>query len=101
MSPSPMDSQPPDLLVQITLFETEKGGRQSPILPPHFTCPLMVNEELFTCRLYFEAAIHPGQTFTPKMRLLLAEVQNELRPGATFALWDGRPIASGMVLQID
>jgi hypothetical protein len=99
MNQSPTDRRTPELLVEIALFETKCGGRHSPIVPPHFTGPLMLDNELFTCRIYLEAPVYPGDTFRAKLRLLQYEsLADRMVPGCSFTLWEGHPIANGVVI---
>jgi hypothetical protein len=49
---SQIEVSEPHVIAKVRLFQSEEGGRPSAILAPHFTCPMEVAGELFTCRLY-------------------------------------------------
>src|SRR5215813_3758670 len=88
------------VIADVRLFRSEEGGRSSAILAPHFTCPMEIAGELFTCRLYLTEVgrIDPGSEATVPIRFLAPElVSDKLKP-LSFKLWDGHYFAEGTVL---
>lgn len=97
-----IDVSEPQVIANIRLYPSEQGGRASAILAPHFTCPMEIAGELFTCRLYLAEAgrIDPGSEATVPIRFLAPElVSDKLEPGLSFRLWDGKYFADGTVLK--
>jgi len=96
-----IDVSEPQVIASVRLFRSEDGGRPSAILAPHFTCPMEIAGELFTCRLYLTEVgrIDPGCEATVPIRFLAPElVSDKLEPGLSFKLWDGHYFAEGTVL---
>lgn len=96
-----IDVSEPQVIAKIRLYRSEQGGRASAILAPHFTCPMEIAGELFTCRLYLTEAgrIDPGSEATVPIRFLAPDlVSDKLDPGLLFRLWDGKYFAEGTVL---
>ena len=94
----PIDIQESHVIANVRLYQPENGGRRSPILPPHFTCPIEIDGELFTCRLYLAdiGRIDPGGEATVPIRFLAPElVSDKVKLGLAFKLWDGRYFAEG------
>jgi hypothetical protein len=96
-----IDVSEPQVIASVRLFRSEDGGRASAILAPHFTCPMEIAGELFTCRLYLTEVgrIDPGSEATVPIRFLAPElVSDKLEPGLSFRLWDGHYFGEGTVL---
>jgi hypothetical protein len=98
-----IDANGPHLIAEVRLLKTGEGGRSSPLLPPHFTCPMEIAGELLTCRLYLESVgrADPGSIITVPVRFLAPElVRGKLNPGLHSRLWDGKFFADGTVLRV-
>ena len=99
-----IDFNEPHAIARVRLFLPEEGGRTSPILAPHFTAPMDIGGELFSCRLYLTeiGRIDPGGEAIVPIRFLAPDlVFEKLRPGVSFRLWDGRCFAAGVVLSLN
>jgi len=93
----------PEVRARIRLFTTAEGGRKGPILGPWFGCPTRIQDRYFDCRLQ---AVPPGpialgETVEVQLQFLCPELALPLLAlGQPFALWDGRTIGEGTVLEL-
>ena len=85
----------PDLTADVTYYPTEHGGRRSPTRANWFGCPCTVSgntDDLWDCRLFYEAPIEPGETRRVAIVFLSKEAIPIFRAASHFYLWDGRLI---------
>jgi hypothetical protein len=86
------------------MYPTDAGGKAVTIPPVQFRCPLLINGELFDCRLLLNqtgTSLSPGRTADVPIKFLYLDlVRNLLMPGAKFALWDMQNFADGTVLEV-
>jgi hypothetical protein len=88
---------------RVHFYETDRGGRKGPIVPPNFGCPLEIDKQSYDCRLLLKDAkpIEPGETIVLPVHFLRPElVLPKLSVGQTFYLWEVGHIAEGEVLEI-
>lgn len=95
----------PDVTARIHLYSKDQGGTPNQI-SLGFRCPLRFegNDETFhDCRLFLEPnrRYSAGEVFTVAVSFLCRElVENQLKEGAKFKLWDSRFIGEGEVLRV-
>jgi hypothetical protein len=98
----------PDATVRVHLFPADAGGRQTAISSPQYGCPIFFSgqrEQGYDCRLLLDqtgAILEPGgpSVVVPVKFLSPELVSSFLRPGARFALWEGKDIGEGEVVQV-
>ena len=93
----------PEIVVEITLLQTEVGGRKSPILQGEYRGVLGVGEEHFSVRLFvpLEDGIAPGQVQQFGVQFLVPQAALPHFPiGVSFTLWEGRVIGHGQVIEV-
>jgi hypothetical protein len=93
----------PHLIVDVTLYPTDVGGRRSPTRAKWFICPckLTKNADIaWDCRLYYDAPIAPGETRRGVGAVFLSKDGLPLfRQAGRFYLWDGRIIGEATVVE--
>ena len=80
----------------VTLYATEKGGRESAIVADWFGCPVKVHEQDFSAwdfRILTQGeAISPGETKRFGVVFLMPEAGALFRRLPKFYLWEGKII---------
>ncbi len=92
----------PDIIALITLYPTNRGGRQGATPPDKFGCLFELNGEYFDCRLLLGGigALSPGQTAVVPILFLSPELlRGHISVSQAFYLRDGCRIADGEVVQ--
>jgi hypothetical protein len=97
-----MTDAPPDLVADITLYPTERGGRRGPTPPEWFACVCLLAPDDgrgWDCRLLLGGrSLLPGETRRVGMVFLSdGEAVAMLRNADRFLLWDGRVVGEGTV----
>jgi hypothetical protein len=86
----------PDFIAEITLYSSDKGGRNHPIIGERFGCPCKFDPKDFTawdCRILTEGeSFLPGETKQLGIKFLSPSVAPAFRSVAKFYLWEGRII---------
>ncbi|MCB9507765.1 MAG: hypothetical protein H6700_02615 [Myxococcales bacterium] len=103
-----MDTLRPDAFVRVTLKTTRDGGRMGPLPRPRFNCPVFFGdqrEHANDCMFLVEEAdgeLVPGGAprIVPVKFLAIGLVRDELRPGNTFVLWEGREVGWAKVVDV-
>jgi hypothetical protein len=93
----------PEIIVEITLYPSEVGGRKGAILQGEYRGVLGVGSENFSVRFFvpFEDGFSPSQTQRFGVQFLVPEAALPHFPaGAEFSVWEGRVIGSGRVLEV-
>jgi hypothetical protein len=93
-----------DIIADVTLYPTERGGRRGPTPAEWFGCPCTPRLEppdYWDCRLYYEAPIQPGETRRVAVKFLSKEAIPIFRSAGRFYLWEGRIIGEAIVIQSD
>lgn len=97
-------SKKPDIVARVRLYPTTDGGREAPLQPRQFSCPLFFQNEGFDCRLLLDLTgetLFPGAEAEVPIKFLFPEnVKPRLKPGDSFKLWDLKYFAEGEVLKI-
>lgn len=93
----------PQLVAEITLYATERGGRQGPTPPDWFGCLCQLargDSQGWDCRLSLHGSpMAPGETRRVELTFLSVDqaVPAILETGRFF-LWEGRIIGEGKVV---
>ena len=86
----------PDFLAKITLYSSDQGGRQHPIVGEWFGCPCKFDPEDFTawdCRILTNSVqFSPGETREFEMVFLTPQAGRLFHVVRTFYLWEGHII---------
>ena len=101
--PLPAFRMRPEVRARIRLFTTAEGGRKGPVLGPWFGCPTRIQGKYFDCRLQTvpPGPIALGEPVEVQMQFLCPELALPLLAvGCEFALWEGRTIGEGIVLEL-
>jgi hypothetical protein len=97
-----MKTLDPHFKVDVTLYPTDKGGRQEPIKREGFGCPCKLDERSDTaadCRLLLGGqTIAPGETKRVGIRFSYEPAVPIFRLAGKFYLWDGRIIGEATVV---
>jgi hypothetical protein len=90
----------PHFFAEITLYSTDKGGRQSPITAEWFGCPIKVHERDFSAwdfrMLLRGETIAPGETKRFGVVFLMPEAAALFRLLPKFYLCEGRVIGEAI-----
>ncbi len=92
----------PDVIIEVRFKTTEEGGRKGPVYIEQFRCPVSVDNELFDgCMPLNGQRIELGQTYRLQVWFLWPDlVLPKLSVGKDIALWDGKEIAVGKVIEL-
>ena len=107
-----INAMPPQLVADMYLYPTEKGGREHAV-HPGWGCPCArsmnpevvgygTHEHPLICRdgwPQLTAPLSPGETRRAGFVFLSPEASEELREAGTFYLWEGRFIGEATVVQ--
>jgi hypothetical protein len=92
-----------ELLADVTLYTTGKGGRLGPTPPEWFGCPCKINRDDlqgWDCRILLGGtSMSPGDTRRVEIIFLSPEQALPMfRAAGVFFLWEGRVIGEGRVV---
>jgi len=91
-----MKNVAPDFIAEITLYKSDKGGRQHPIVTEWFGCPCKLDPKdfsAFDCRILNNGErFSPGQTKQFGIVFALPEAAPMFRKVSKFYLWEGHII---------
>ena len=92
----------PDIIVEIRFKTHDEGGRESSLFGEFYPCPLFIDGEAFECRVLLgNKRIELGQWYQLPVQFLHRDlVVPMLSPGKPVALWEGKEVASGKVLEV-
>jgi hypothetical protein len=94
----------PQLIADVTLYASERGGRKEPTPADWFGCPCMVSKDrdAWDCRILLQGIpLAPGETRRVGMVFLSHnEAIADLRQAAKFYLWEGRFIGEGTIVEV-
>lgn len=91
-----------DAILSVRFRTPEEGGRKTSVGGDHYSCPFVIGDGAFDCRIFLEGrTLELGRTYEVPVRFLNANMVGPLlREGLTFALWEGKLIADGVVLSV-
>lgn len=92
----------PDFIARIHLLRTNEGGRKGPTPPAEFRCPLEFKARYYDCIIILGGggSLVPGETRNVPIILVDRTVAPRLRIGDQFALWEGKTIGKGEVIEV-
>jgi hypothetical protein len=92
----------PDFIASITLYPSDKGGRQHPIVGEWFGCPCKFDPQDFSawdCRILTRGErFLPGETKQFGMVFLSPEAAPMFRKVSKFYLWEGHIIGEATAI---
>ena len=97
------DTVVPDIVVELRLLPTSRGGRMSPIRRGEYRAVFGVDGQYFSCRLFVSMpdGMAPGETAHFGVQFLVPQVALPFfGVGTHFTLWDHRTIGRGVVLGV-
>lgn len=84
-----MDRIKPDILAEIYLYPTEEGGRKGPTPPTFYGCPLYINENYYSFRIFLNGSVAPGEKAIGPVKFLIPEmVIPKIKVGNTYKMWE-------------
>lgn len=95
----------PELTADVTLFRTEDGGRQGPMMPG-YGCPVTISqnepiEGWYALLLLRDEPLQPGETRRLGFVFLSGQRAVEaLSTAGRFFLWEGKFIGEAVVVQL-
>lgn len=93
----------PDAIIRVRFFLPSEGGRNTPVKGNYYSCPLFIDGEGFDCRILLSGQqLCLGKTYELPIKFLYPkDALPKLSIGKKIALWEGRCIADGYLLQTD
>lgn len=92
----------PDFIAKITLYSTEKGGRQSPLIGEQFGCLCKFDEKDFSawdCRILVGGErFYPGETKNFGIKFMTPEAGALFRVVKKFYLWESKIIGEATAM---
>jgi hypothetical protein len=93
----------PQIIADITLYASERGGRKGATPSDWFGCPCMVSKDrdAWDCRILLQGVpLAPGETRRVGMVFLSPnEAIPDLRQAGKFYLWEGGFIGEGTIIE--
>jgi hypothetical protein len=95
-----LEQMSPELLIDLTLYETQAGGRRGPILPG-YSCPCMASREKpwvghDAFPLLGQEPMYPGQRRRLGLVFISPDGLTALRDSEKFFLWEGKIIGEAV-----
>jgi hypothetical protein len=89
----------PDILIHVKFKTTEEGGRKSPLQKGIYSCPMIIDQEAFDCRILIkDDLVKLGQFYEFQVKFLnYSLVEKNISIGKKIALWEGKEVAVGVV----
>lgn len=87
----------PEIAIRVRFRTRDEGGRSSPIQSDSYSCPMIIDDEAFDCRISFGTKITELGVWTEcRARFLSPEmVIPKIHKGLAFKLWEGKIVADG------
>lgn len=98
-----VDTIAPELMVELRLLPTARGGRMSSIRRGEYRAVFGAAGQYFSCRLFVPMpdGFAPGEAARFGVQFLVPEVAlPHFTAGTAFVLWDHRVIGRGKVLEV-
>jgi len=103
-----LKSVKPQLLVDLTLYPTDRGGRRGPAAPG-WGCPCTIHREEWDGQIFHDGWpllgdtwIAPGETRQVGFFFLLEkEAMDYLKGVSTFYLWEGRIVGEAKIIKFE
>lgn len=89
-------------VIRVRFLPRQEGGRHKPVEGRFYACPLFVGGKGFDCRLILNGRrLELGTEYeVPVSFLNPDDVLSTLRPGVDVLLWEGFPVAKGVVVSV-
>ena len=90
-----------DFDAEVMLYTHDNGGRTQPPTEGRFKCPLIINNELFDCGMFFKERLALGIKHKVQIILFSPEIVIPmLKVGYEFGIWEMKKIGFGIVENI-
>ena len=92
----------PEMIISVRFRLATEGGRSNGVSGETYACPLVVGGDAFDCRI----AVPPGgmdlgRTYDLALQFLFPELAlPRMQVGTPISLWEGRPIADGVIAEV-
>ncbi|WAC74384.1 hypothetical protein OU995_06605 [Roseateles sp. SL47] len=97
----PIEHFHPDLRVRIDLLAASKGGRSTPLRGGEFRTVFGIEGAHWSCRLALpDAGLDATMSQVIEVQFLAEDARQHFPLGASFSVWEGRDIGSGLVLEV-
>ncbi len=98
----------PDIYIKVRFKTSAEGGRKStlrrkaPLGPDFYACPMIVNGNMYDCRLLIgDMEIELGKYYEVPVKFLDKDLTlPNLSIGKQITLWEGKEVAAGTVTKI-
>ena len=96
----------PDVIIEVRFKTTAEGGRQTAIggtaVVDYYACPCVIEGKAFDCRLLLgKRRLELGEIYEVPVKFMNWQlVGPKLHEGVSFALWEGKDVATGKVLRL-
>ena len=97
----PIKSFHPEIRVRIELLTAAQGGKSSPLRGGEFITVFGIGETHWSCRLAMrDAELDAALPHVVEVQFLVEDARRHFPLGASFSVWEGRHIGSGLVLEV-
>ena len=92
----------PDILVRVRFKTLSEGGRSANITGIYYSCPLIVGESAFECRILLDGRVlELGTVYDVPVKLMnRSEAIPKLPLGQEIVLWEGKDVAEGRIIKV-
>jgi hypothetical protein len=91
----------PDVIIDVRFRMAAEGGKESPITAPFYSCPMMIDDHGYDCRIFLDGKVELGNTYRLPVKFLDREfAMSHLAAGTRFTLWEGRDVADGSIVAV-
>ncbi|TKR30348.1 hypothetical protein FCE95_09440 [Luteimonas gilva] len=92
----------PDVAIEVRFKTPDEGGRTKSIKAQTYSCPMLIDEEGYDCRLLLKGdEILLGERYVIDVKFMNADlVLPKLFVDKAISLWEGKIIATGRILRI-
>ncbi|MFA7062024.1 MAG: hypothetical protein WC156_14550, partial [Pedobacter sp.] len=90
-------------IIEVRFKTPDENGRQTDVTGNYYACPLIVDDEGFDCRLLLSGRhLELGKTYQVPVKFMNWQlVQPRLHEGKSFILWEGKDVATGIIMHIE
>jgi len=91
-----------DAVIRVRFLTTNEGGRKSNVVGTVYSCPMLIDNEAFDCRVYLEGkTLELGSTYDVPVRFLAPDVAvPRLGLHKRVHLWEGFPVADAEIVSL-
>jgi hypothetical protein len=92
----------PEIVVSVRFRTPQENGRLTAISGNHYSCPFVVHDKAFDCRLVLDGrTLELGNRYEVPVKFMNPQLALPLlKVGTQFLLWEGKEVAAGEVVKI-